>query len=137
MDIPPHPSDPSLMAWFTTATRDDLDDMLERAAHRVITEFCERHLSDTTGTPVALLPIRDVGNPTLSECLAVACDTMCQTYHMGCAFTACYARHVSSLLQEVTTVGAYQHMHLVEYDHQIEAKDCLIFELREGNRELL
>jgi septal ring factor EnvC (AmiA/AmiB activator) len=28
-------------------------------------------------------------------------------------------------------------MHLVEYDHQIEAKDCLIFELREGNRELL
>jgi hypothetical protein len=34
-------------------------------------------------------------------------------------------------------VGAYQHMRLEEYDHQVEAKDLLIAELRKGNRELL
>jgi hypothetical protein len=64
VDIPPHPSDPSLMAWFTMATEDDLDDALEGATHLALTKFCERHLPDTIGTPVALFPIRDVGNPT-------------------------------------------------------------------------
>jgi hypothetical protein len=34
-------------------------------------------------------------------------------------------------------VGAYQHMRLEEYNHQVEAKDLLIAELRKGNRELL
>jgi hypothetical protein len=57
VDIPPHPSDPSLMAWFATAMGDDLDDALERAAHLPPTEFCERHLLDTTGTLIALFPI--------------------------------------------------------------------------------
>jgi hypothetical protein len=33
MDILPHPSDSGMTAWFTTATGDDLDDTLERAAH--------------------------------------------------------------------------------------------------------
>jgi hypothetical protein len=33
VDIPTHPSDPGMTAWFTTATSDDLDDTLERAAH--------------------------------------------------------------------------------------------------------
>jgi hypothetical protein len=46
---------------------------------------------------------------------------------------ACYTRHVSSLLHEVTIVDAYQHRCLKEYDHQVEAKDCLISELRKGN----
>jgi septal ring factor EnvC (AmiA/AmiB activator) len=44
---------------------------------------------------------------------------------------------VSSLLQEVTVVGPHQRLCLVEYDHQVEAKDCLITDLRKGNRELL
>jgi hypothetical protein len=33
VDIPSHPSDPSLIALFTTATGNDLNDMLQRAAH--------------------------------------------------------------------------------------------------------
>jgi hypothetical protein len=33
VDIPAHPSDPGMTAWFTMATGDDLDDTLERAAH--------------------------------------------------------------------------------------------------------
>jgi hypothetical protein len=33
-----------MMAWFTTARGDDLDDTLEMAAHQVLTEFCELHL---------------------------------------------------------------------------------------------
>jgi hypothetical protein len=41
VDVPTHPSDPGMMAWFATATSDDLDDTLERAAHRALTEFCE------------------------------------------------------------------------------------------------
>ena len=41
VDIPPHPSDPSLTAWSTTATGVDLDDTLERAAHKALTEFYE------------------------------------------------------------------------------------------------
>jgi hypothetical protein len=41
---------------------------------------------------------------------------------------------VSSLLREVTTVGAYQRMRLEKYDHQVEAKYHLIKELRKGNK---
>jgi hypothetical protein len=32
MDIPAHPTDPTMTAWFTTARGDDLDDTLERTA---------------------------------------------------------------------------------------------------------
>jgi hypothetical protein len=44
---------------------------------------------------------------------------------------------MSSLLQVVMMVGTYQCMRLEEYNHQVEAKDHLIDELRKGNRELL
>jgi hypothetical protein len=33
VDIPAHPTDLTMMAWFTMARGDDLDDTLERAAH--------------------------------------------------------------------------------------------------------
>jgi hypothetical protein len=54
VDIPAHPSDPGMMAWFTTATGDDLDDTLERAAHQALTEFYERHLLGLAGTAISL-----------------------------------------------------------------------------------
>jgi hypothetical protein len=57
MGIPAHPSDPSMTAWFTTATGDDLDDTLERAAHQALIEFCERHLPGLVGTAITLFPI--------------------------------------------------------------------------------
>jgi hypothetical protein len=44
VDIPPHPSHPSLTVWTTSTTGDDLDDTLERTAHQALMEFCERHL---------------------------------------------------------------------------------------------
>jgi hypothetical protein len=62
VDIPAHPTDPTMMAWFTTARGDDLDDTLERAAHQALTEFCERHLLVLGDTAIALLPIWNEGN---------------------------------------------------------------------------
>jgi hypothetical protein len=40
MDVPAHPSDPGMTAWFTTTTGDDLDDTLDRATHQALMEFC-------------------------------------------------------------------------------------------------
>jgi hypothetical protein len=57
VDIPTHPSDPSMTAWFTMARCDKLDDTLERAAHQALMEFCERHLSGLDGTAIVLLPV--------------------------------------------------------------------------------
>jgi chromosome segregation ATPase len=34
-------------------------------------------------------------------------------------------------------IGAYQHLHLEEYDHQVSAKKRLIQDIQKGNRELL
>jgi hypothetical protein len=130
VDIPPHPSDPSLTAWFTMATGDDIDVTLERTAYLALTEFYEHHMSNIAGTPIALFPIWYMGNPTWSARFAAACDTACQTYHAGWAFMARYACHVSSLHQEVTTAGTHQRMCLEEYDHQVEAKDRPIADLR-------
>jgi hypothetical protein len=36
VDIPAHPSNPTMMAWFTTARGNDLDNTLERAAHQAL-----------------------------------------------------------------------------------------------------
>jgi hypothetical protein len=36
VDIPAHPSNPGMMAWFTTARGDDLNDSVERAAHQAL-----------------------------------------------------------------------------------------------------
>jgi hypothetical protein len=137
VDIPTHPSDPSLMAWFTTATRDDLGNTMENAAHQALMKFYEHHLPGLTGIAVALFPIRDMGDPMWSERLAATCDPALPTDHARWAFMTCYAQHVSSQLLEVTTVGAHQHLCLEVYDHQLEAKDCLIADMRKGNMELL
>jgi hypothetical protein len=117
VDVMPHPSDLSLTAWFTTATGDDLDDTLQWATHYALLEFCECHLPDLTGIIVSLFPIRDGDNATWSERLAAACNPAHPTYHAVWALTACYAQHVSSLLQGVTTVGAHQCLRLEQYDH--------------------
>jgi hypothetical protein len=53
MDVPTHPSDPGMTAWFTMAT----GDTLERAAHRSLTESCEHHLLDLASTPIAMFPV--------------------------------------------------------------------------------
>jgi hypothetical protein len=62
MDIPTHPTDPTMTAWFTMAQGDDLDDTLERAAHQSRTEFCECHLLVLGNTDIALLSVRNEGN---------------------------------------------------------------------------
>jgi chromosome segregation ATPase len=58
--------------------------------------------------------------------LAAIGDPERLTYHMGWAFTARYTQHVSSMLQEVTTIGTYQRLRLEEFDNQMEAKNRLI-----------
>jgi hypothetical protein len=96
-----------MMAWFTTATSDDLDDTMDRAAHQALMEFCERHLPGLAGTAIALFPIQNKGNMVWSECLAAVGDLERSAYHTGWAFMARYAQHMSSMFQEVTTTGAY------------------------------
>jgi hypothetical protein len=107
VDIPTHPFDPSMAAWFTTAEGNDLDDTLERVAHQALMEFCERHLLGLDGTVVALLPVRNKVNTIWSESLAAIGDLDHETYHAGWAFTARYVQHVSFLLQEVTVTGTF------------------------------
>jgi chromosome segregation ATPase len=41
------------------------------------------------------------------------------------------------MFQEVVATGAYQHLHLEEYDYQVSAKNRLIKDFQKGNRELL
>jgi hypothetical protein len=57
VDVPAHPSDPGMASWFTTATGDDLDDTLERAAHWALTEFYESHRPGLASTAIALFPV--------------------------------------------------------------------------------
>jgi hypothetical protein len=53
VDIPAHPTDPTMMAWFTTARGDDLGDVLEIAAQQVLMKFCECHLLVLVNTTIA------------------------------------------------------------------------------------
>jgi hypothetical protein len=137
VDIPAHPTDPTMTAWFTTARGEDLDDTLERAAHQALTEFCECHLPVLSDTAIALLPIQNEGNTVWSERVTAISDPEFPTHHAGWALTACYAQHVSSLLQEVTVTGAHLRLCLEECVDQLKAKNRVIKDIQKGNRELL
>jgi hypothetical protein len=73
VDIPAHPTDPTMTAWFTMARGDDLNDTLARAAHQALTVFYECHMLA-------------IGDPKLL------------THHVGWVLLARYTQHVSSLL---------------------------------------
>ena len=137
VDIPAHPTDPTMTAWFTTARGDDLDDTLERAAHQALTEFCERHLPVLGDTTIALLPVRNEGNAVWSERVTAISDPEFPTHHAGWALTARYAQHMSSLLQEATATGAHLRLHLEECADQVKAKNRVVKDIQKGNRELL
>jgi hypothetical protein len=126
-----------MTAWFTTAQGDDLDDTLERAAHQALTEFCECHLPVLGDTAIALLPVWNEGNTVWSERVAVIGDPELPAHHAGWALTACYVQHVSSLLQEVTTMGAHLCLLLEEYADQVKAQNRIVRDIQMGNRELL
>jgi hypothetical protein len=98
VDIPAHPTDPTITTWFTTARGDDLDDTLERAAHQTLTEFCERLLPVLGDTAIALLPVQNEGNTVWSEHVAAVGDPELPTHHAGWALMAHYTQHVNSLL---------------------------------------
>jgi hypothetical protein len=133
VDISAHPTDPTMTAWFTTARGDDLDDTLERAAHQALTEFCEHHLPVLDDTAIALLPVRNEGNAVWSERVTAISDPKFQTHHAGWALIACYAQHVSSMLQEVTAMGAHLRLRLEECADQVKAKNHVIKDIQKGN----
>jgi hypothetical protein len=108
VDIRTQPSDSSMTAWFTTTEGDDFDGALERVAHQAPMEFCEHHLPGLNDTAVALVPVWNKGNIVWSEHLAAVGNPEHETYHVSWAFTACYAQHVSSLVQEVMMTSAFQ-----------------------------
>jgi NADPH-dependent ferric siderophore reductase len=137
VDILAHPTDPTMTAWFTTARGDDLDGTLERAAHQALTEFCERHLSVLGDTSIALLPVWNEGNAVWGERVTAISDPEFLTHHASWALTACYAQHVSSLLQEVTTMGAHLRLRLEECAGQVKAKNRVVKNIQKANGELL
>jgi hypothetical protein len=137
VDILAHPTDPTMMAWFTTTRGDDLDDTLERAAHQALTKFYERHLPVLGDTAIALLPIWNEGNTVWSEHVTAINDPEFPTHHAGWALTTRYAQHVSSLLQEVMTTGAHLLLRLEECADLVKAKNRVVKDVQKGNRELL
>jgi hypothetical protein len=136
VDILAHPIDPTMMAWFTTARDDDLNNTLERAAHQALMEFCERHLSVLSDTAIALLPIWNEVNAVWSERVVVVGDPELPTHHAGWALMTRYSQHVSSLLQEATTIGAHLCPRLEEYAGQVKAQNSAVKDIQNGNREL-
>jgi hypothetical protein len=137
VDIPAHPTNPTMTAWFTRARCDDLGDTLERAVHQALMEFYESHLLVLGDTAIALLPIQNEGNAVWSEHMAAVGDPELPTHHAGWVLMARYAQHVSSLLQEVTATGAHLRLRLEECTGQVKAKNRTIKDIQKGNRELL
>jgi hypothetical protein len=56
-----------------------------------------------------------------SERVAAVGNPELPTHHAGWALTARYAQHMSSLLQEVTAMGAHLCLRLEEYASQVKA----------------
>jgi hypothetical protein len=100
-------------------------------------EFCKYHLPVLGDTAITLLPVQNEGNAVWSECMAAIGDPELLTHHAGWVFTARYSQYVSSLVQEVTTMGAHLHLRLEEYAGQVKAQNCAVKDIQKGNREFL
>jgi hypothetical protein len=61
-----------------------------------------------------------------SERVATIGDPELPTHHTGWALTARYAQHVSSLLQEVTSMGSHLRLHLEECISQVKARNRVV-----------
>jgi chromosome segregation ATPase len=72
-----------------------------------------------------------------SERVAAVGDPELLTHHAGWVLTTRYSQHMSSLLQEVTAMGAHLHLRLEEYTGQAKAKNHAVKDIQKGNRELL
>jgi hypothetical protein len=96
-------------------------------------KFCERHLLVLGDTAITLLPIQKEGNTVWSERVAAIGDSELPTHHTGWALTPRYSQHMSSLLQEVTAMGARSCLCLEEYTGQVRAKNCIIKDIQKGN----
>jgi hypothetical protein len=83
VDIPGHPTDPTMTALFTTGRGDDLDDTPERVAHQALTEFYECHLLVLDITAITLLPVRNESNMVWSERVTAVGDPNLLTHHAG------------------------------------------------------
>jgi septal ring factor EnvC (AmiA/AmiB activator) len=84
-----------------------------------------------------LLPVRNEGNAVWTERVATVDDPELPTHHAGWALMAFYAQHVSSVLQEVTTMGAHLCLRVEECADQVKAKNYAVKDIQKGNRELL
>jgi hypothetical protein len=137
VDIPAHPTNLTMTAWFTTTQGDDLNDTLERATHQALTEFCECHLPVLGDTAIALLPVRNEGNVVWSDRVATIGNPEFLTHHAGWVLTTYYSQHMSSLLQEVTATGTHLRLRLEECAGQVKAKNHIVKDIQKGNRVLL
>jgi hypothetical protein len=68
-----------------------------------------------------IAPIRNEGNAVWSEHVAAVGDPKLSTHHAGGALTTHYNQHVSSLLQEATTMGTHLRLRLEEYTSLVKA----------------
>jgi septal ring factor EnvC (AmiA/AmiB activator) len=69
--------------------------------------------------------------------MATIGDPELLTHHVGWALTARYAQHVSSLLQDVTSMCVHLFLHLEGCAGQVKAKNRAIKDIQKGKRELL
>jgi chromosome segregation ATPase len=64
-------------------------------------------------------------------------DPELPTHHTGWALMTRYSQHMSSLLQEVTVMGAHLHLCLEEYTGQVKTQNHTVKDIQKGNWELL
>jgi hypothetical protein len=75
----------------------DLDDGIEKMVHMALTAFCERHLTDTAGTPLALLPIQNQEDPLWQQHHNTVCDMTIPQFSVLCSRLAKYTRYLFNL----------------------------------------
>jgi hypothetical protein len=142
VDVPTHPSDPSMIAWFTQAMTSMTlwRGLPTRPSWSFVSTTCRASTAPLLPCMAPLLTCSPSKTRATHHGVSAwprVGEPERPTYHASWVFTACYAQHVRSMLQEVTPTGTYQRLRLEEYDHQVEAKTRLIKDIQKGNQELL
>jgi hypothetical protein len=96
VDIPSHPVFPDGSPWSMWATRADMGDAIEKAAHMALTALCSQNMATTAGMPISLYPTQDRSELEWKARMDEVGNVFQVHYHSGWAYMVGYAQHLFS-----------------------------------------
>jgi hypothetical protein len=126
------PFDP-MELWSGSVIGSELNTGIDLMAHIALTSLCKDHLTATVALPIALLPIRNQGNPVWQQRLEAVSNLNGPHFHAGMTSLARYTQYPFNLQHNTVRIAMQQRTRLTAYKESDSAATHDIEGLRHEN----